>query len=444
MSLMSGKQRPLLVAPTGSGKTVMFSHLAMAAFKKCKRVFIMAHRDELLDQISETLDNFHVPHGFIASGRIQDPTQNVYVCSTMTLARRLLGLTPPDLIIIDEAHHTTKAGVAGKILACFPNAKTLGVTASPKRLSGEALGDIFDDLIIGPTVRDLIGLGALCPFVIFAPPGISTAGLPTRMGDFAKDALEERVNQASITGDAIREYSKHASGKRAVVFCVSIKHAQDVAAKFKAAGFRSASLDGTMERGRRKALVAEFRVGTIQILTVCEIISEGFDLPAIECAIMLRPTKSLALWIQQSGRALRPFEGKSHAIILDHAGNFREHGLPDEIHPWSLEGSKKSKKKSPPSLKTCLLCYAVSASGARQCEQCGHIFPIKERELDINEDEELEMVDQDRIRRERAMEQGKAQTLEDLISVGRSRGMKNPGGWARHVMAARQLKRGGY
>lgn len=440
-SLQSGKKAPLLVSPCGSGKTVMFSYLAKSALAKSRRTFIMAHRGELLDQISQTLDSFHVPHGFIAAGREPNDDLMVQVCSVQSLARRLKKVTAPDLIIIDEAHHCTRTTTWGTIILNYPNTPILGVTASPRRLSGEALGDIFDDLILGPTVTELTELKALCPYKLFLPPGIVTAGLPTRMGDFNREALGEAVDRAAITGSAIREYTKHASGKRAIAFCVSIKHAQNVSAEFMQAGFSSAVIDGSMPRAERKALVDSFRAGHVQVLTSCDVVSEGFDLPAIEVAIMLRPTKSLAMWIQQSGRALRPSPdtGKTHAIILDHAGNSDIHGPPHTEHEWSLTG-RAAKKKSATPFKVCNFCYAANPIAAKVCEQCGEPFAITPREFTVS-DEDLVEVDPKEYKARRMREQAEAITIEDLEALGRARGYKSPGSWAKYVFMGRNAKR---
>ena len=439
-SFVSGKKAPLIVAPCGAGKTVLFSYLTEAIVKKGNRVLLLAHRAELIDQISNTLNQFGVNHSFIAASMSFNPFSMVHVGSVMSVVRRLNKTAPPDVIITDEAHHSC-AGSWKKILGNYPKAWKIGVTASPVRLSGEPLGDIFDDMIIGPSVNELINLGFLTKYRIFAPSTIDVSGLKTRGGDYARDELMNR--SMHVTGDAIVEYRKRALGKRAVVFCTTVEHATMVMHSFRAAGFVTACIDGTMATRDRANLVSDFRNGKIEVMTSVDIISEGFDLPAIECAIMLRPTKSLGLWIQQSGRALRLHPGKDHAIILDHAGNTEFHGLPCDDREWSLKGTLP-RSKAP---NKCGSCYGYQSDPlARVCEFCGAILKVvafrdgKERELPEVVEGDLVEIDPSIARRARAKEQGAAQSYEELVELGRARGYKSAERWAAHLMEARGKK----
>lgn len=441
-SMAAGKRSPLLVSPCGSGKTVMFSYFAKTITSKNKRTLILCHRDELLDQISRTLSGFQVRHGMIASGRFHDPRHNVQVGSVFSVVRRLARLRAPDVIIIDEAHHSL-ASTFVRIFNAFPKAWKIGVTATPCRLSGEALGDVFDDLIIGPGVKELTQAGFLSPYRLFIPSGINTSGVHSRGGDFAMNELTKISDKPSITGSAIVEYRKYADHKRAVVFCCSVSHAQHVAEQFSAAGYRAMSIDGTLDRDERRKIVNDFRSGQIEVLTSCSLIDEGFDLPAIEVAIILRPTQSLARWIQMAGRALRIHPGKSHAIILDHSSNTINHGLPDEDRVWTLEGRQgRSGPKSSESVsvKVCGRCFAAMPAGLPTCKFCGFQFPIKPRKIDEKEGE-LSEVDVETIRRNRMKEQGGAESMEDLYRIGVSRGYKFPRRWAMHVHQARQARK---
>lgn len=435
-----GKNRQLLVAPTGAGKTVMFSFMAGAARGKNLRVWILAHRVELLDQISKTLTQFGIPHGMIAPGYIGDRRQQVQVASVFTLARRLDRYDAPDLIIVDEAHHAIGASTWGRVIKEFPAAKLLGVTATPIRLSGEGLGDLFECMVQGPTVRELIELGALSPYRLFAPGGLDLSGVHSKMGDFVRSELAAAVDKPSITGDAVKHYQKLAPGKRAVAFCISVEHAEHVAASFRAAGIPAASIDGAMDRVLRSQVLASFTAGDIRVLTSCDLISEGFDVPAIEVAILLRPTQSLSLFLQQVGRCLRVFPGKAEAIILDHAGNVQRHGLPDDERDWSLNGTQKKKRgeRSEVPVKSCPQCFATVNSAATHC-RCGHEFESQARVVE-QVDGVLQEVDPEEIRRQSRIEQGRAQSEDDLVRIGRSRGMKRPELWARHVLRARAAK----
>ncbi len=420
----------------------MFSYFAGEVAKRGKRCLVLAHRDELLDQISMTLNKFSVPHSFIAAGRYYLPAEKVQVASVFSVVRRLNAIQIPDFIIIDEAHHCTMKSSWGKVLQAFPGAWKVGVTATPQRLSGEALGDVFDDLIVGPSVSDLVERGALSPYRIYAPSTVNTAGVHMLGGDFNNKELSALVDKPSITGDVISHYKKIADGKRTVVACVSIEHAKHVAEQFRAAGYEARCLDGTLAPEVRREMVECFRSGAITVLTFVSILSEGFDLPAIEVAIMLRPTASLALWIQQSGRALRPFAGKDHAIILDHAGNSLRHGLPDEEREWSLAGRAKRRRVSDEDnvkVRVCPSCFAVQLIGASACGFCGHMFEIKSRKVD-QRDGELVEVDKAEFKKQQRIEQGRCGTFQELVALGRARKMKNPYMWAKFVWQARMAK----
>ena len=439
----AGHRSQLIVSPTGSGKTVMFSFMAGSAASKGLRVWILAHRAELLDQISRTLAAFRVSHGIISPQYPGRRLEQVQVASVFALARRLDHITPPDLIICDEAHHAIATSTWGKIIQAYPKARVIGVTATPVRLSGEGLGDLFQAMVLGPTVQNLIELGSLSPYRMFAPAqAVDLSQVKSRAGDYVRSELTDAMAKPVITGSAIGHYQKVCPGKRAIAFCCSIEHAQRVAQQFQDAGIRAAAIDGNMDRADRTSLTEGFAQGRIEVMTSCDIVSEGYDLPSIETAILLRPTQSLGLYLQQVGRALRPYPGKDQAIILDHAGNSQRHGLPDDDRAWSLQGrDKKSKRKDldEVAIKNCPMCFSVVRSIDERCRHCGHLFPINARAVEEVEGElsEIDVVYQRKVAR---LEQGRAQTLDDLTRIGKLRGYKRPEFWAKAVMMGR-LKR---
>ena len=446
-NFIAGKRRQLLVLPTGGGKTVCFSYMAGAAKSKGLRVWILAHRVELLEQISRTLTSFNVDHAMIAAGYPGNRHAQVQVASVFTLARRLDRYDPADLIIVDEAHHAIAASTWGNVIKACPNARLLGVTATPVRLSGEGLNDLFECMVQGPTVKELIDMKALSPYRLFAPAGVDLSGVHTKMGDFVRSELVEAMNKRSITGDAVAHYKRLAPGKRAICFCCSVEHAENVAAQFREAGITAASIDGSMDKVLRQQVLASFSSGDILVLTSCDLVSEGFDVPAIEVAILLRPTKSLGLYLQQVGRALRIFPGKDEAIILDHANAVRTHGFPDDDRAWSLQGSEKRKnaKKSEVPVKGCPVCFATVPSAVTHCS-CGHEFQVVAREIEEVEGDLVEMTPEARAQlrekaiKQRKQEQGRSQTFEDLVRIGKARGMKRAELWAKHVLRARAAK----
>lgn len=439
-------RRVLVQSPTGSGKTVMFSYMTGRARSRGKRVGIFAHRAELLRQISAALARFDIPHGFIAAGHTYIPRQSVYVVSAATYARRE-NMPTFDFGIIDEAHHATSGSTWGRCMEQSPEAKWLGVSATPERLDGRGLGEMFDDLVIGLSIRELMDKGRLCDYRLFAPPGPDLSSVHTVAGDFNRGELAAAMDRATITGDAVRHYTKHLHGAPSVAFCTSVAHAAHVAEEFRAAGYTAAHVDGGMEDGERARVIGDFRAGKINVLSSCDLISEGFDVPGIHGAILLRPTQSLALYLQQVGRAFRVEKGKASAIILDHAGNTlgpSGHGLPDAEREWSLAGrDRKAKKPMDETVRQCERCFAAFSSRHHACPECGWIPAPKPRTIETR-DGELEEVDLARAREEmiasRRVEQGSAKGLDQLIELGRRRGMKNPEGWAKHVMTARERR----
>ena len=438
--MIEGHKAPLIVAPCGFGKTVLFSYFTRKAIEKGNRVMILAHRDELLDQISDTLNEFQVGHSFIAAGRWCSIRSLVHVASVFSLVKRLHKIPKPDIIICDEAHNFCSGGTWSKIFNAYPEAWRIGVSASPLRLSGEPLGDAFDDLIVGPTTRELIDAGDLCEYRLFGAKNIDTSKIHTQMGDFNKKELNNAMDKSVITGNAVAEYTKYCAGKRAIVFCCSIKHAENVAEEFRKAGYTAGIIEGRMPKDARKRLVDSFRRGDIQVLTSINVISEGFDLPAIEVAIMLRPTKSLRLWIQQSGRALRNCPGKKEAFILDHAGNSeRLQFWPCDTYDWSLNGTKKKPKEdNGPKIRLCSSCFGANESWRKQCKYCNKEFTVVSREPD-KEEGDLHEIDIKKIRIDRRREEGRCKTLEDLIKLGEERGYNKA--WARIRWNSRQHKK---
>jgi superfamily II DNA or RNA helicase len=347
----TGAKAPLLVVPTGGGKTVVFSHIATSAVAKGKPVLILCHRRELIHQAVAKLEAAGVTPGIIAPGYPATDAL-VQVGSIQTLAARLQrGIAPPpaDLIILDECHHAT-ASTWRAVLSALPKARILGVTATPCRADGKGLGieggGIFDALVMGPSVQELIDGGFLNPTRVFAPKvGPDLTGIGTRAGDFEHGALDQVMRASTITGDAVREYARHAPSQPAICFCCSVAHAEEVAAAFREAGWRAQAVAGTSSTADREKAIHGLATGSVQVLCAAELISEGLDVPAVGAVILLRPTKSLALYLQQVGRGLRPAPGKSHLVVLDHAGNVERHGLIEMPRSWSLASAPKRPMK---------------------------------------------------------------------------------------------------
>jgi superfamily II DNA or RNA helicase len=426
-----GVKRPLVVAPTGSGKTVMFCYTVGRSAKAGKRSVILVHRQELLEQTSKTLTTFGISHGLIAAGCRPDPFQCVQVAMVATLKNRMATIQKPDLIVVDEAHH----GMAGSYKAIFDHfldAHIIGFTATPERLDGKGLGDVFDEIIYGPSVQWLMDNGHLAPAKYYAPPSdLDVSGVSKSRGDFVKSELVDAMGKSSIMGDCVRHYKRLSFGKPAVAFCVNIQHAHDTAAAFNQAGIPAGVIDGKMTKEERRSIVKSLADGSILVLTSCEIINEGFDLPVVTTAILLRKTQSLGLHLQQIGRVLRTHPGKTHSIVIDHVTNLSNHGVAEQEREWSLEGRTKAARNAPAAdgFTQCEECYCMFDSKENdECPECGWTKPkpVARREVvdvdlvEFNQQSPQEKRDEDRA----------AKSYKDLVAIGKRRGYKR--GWAYH------------
>lgn len=420
----------------------MAAFMAGNAAAKGKRCLFLVHRRELMKQTQDAFTLAGIHYGTIQAGKPVDPLPAVQIGSIQTVVRRLERLQRPDLLIVDECHHARAASWA-KVIE-WARCKTVGLTATPCRLDGKGLRGYFDEIIMGPKMDELIRLGWLADYRIYAPTVVDTRGLHTRAGDFKREELEALMDRGAIIGDAVDHYKRIAPGKQAIVFGVSIKHATRLSMAFYQAGISSGCIYGEMPTRERDIVVETFRRGDIQVLTNVDIVGEGFDLPSVHCAILQRPTKSLSLYLQQIGRCLRPQEGKDYAIILDHVGNVRRHGFPDQDREWSLDGAQKPRKemdKKHVLVKQCPICYFVTFQRNEFCPSCGAIFEGKERAI---HEIDGELVELDRKQQQgwRRRQDGQAQTYKELVDLGKARGYKSPYGWAKHKDNARKAKRG--
>lgn len=437
----SGHTRVLYVLPTGGGKTVIFTHIAEQAAIKGNRICMLVHRQELVDQSSRSLHAIGCNHGIIAAGYRQDLSHTVQLASVQTLSRRLHTI-PRDffsLLIIDEAHHAV-AGTWDKIIQHCSSAFLLGVTATPERLDGRGLRSHFDVLLQGPDAAWLTDQSFLVPAHIFAPPGIDLSGIKRFDTKQGRSTADDILRRGQAMGDAVSHYRRTIEAEHngtAIAFCTSVAHADAVAEAFRAQGIPAAMLDGTMDRGDRRRLINDLGAGVVKVLTSCDLISEGTDIPSVTGAILLRPTDSLGLYLQQVGRVLRPAPGKHVAVINDHVGNTLRHGLPTDPRDWSLAGRAKRKRAASDALpyKTCDRCFATLPSTAHVCPHCGFQFaPPPTREL-VTVDGTLQELLASVIARQRRTAIAKARTREELEAIRLERGYKP--GWVDHILKAR-------
>jgi superfamily II DNA or RNA helicase len=435
----AGRRAPLLCAATGFGKTHTAAEIIKSAVDRGNDVWFLAHLREILDDTARRLHQAEIPHGFIMAGMPSNPRQPVQIVSVQTAVRRPV-MRKPGLIIVDECHLAV-ADTYKKVIAAAGNPPLLGLTGTPCRLDGRGLGEMFDAIIPTCSTGELIGEGLLAPIRYYAPTKPDLSNVHSQAGDYKPDQLAAAVDRPAIIGDAVAHYRKHAHGRRAVAFCVNIAHAEHTAAAFAAAGYRAVAISGKSTREERSQALIGLRQGTIDIVCNCALWVAGVDCPEIGCIILLRPTKSLTMYLQSVGRGLRTSPGKNDLIVLDHASCVFTHGLPQEPREWSLDAKPKRAGADAPAVRECPSCFACHAP-APVCPACGHEYQRDAVAEGLAErDGELVEIDEAALRRERSREQASAQTLEQLIEIGRRRGMKSPYGWAKHVLAARQRKR---
>lgn len=437
--MQQGHKSILIQAPTGSGKTALTAHMLHTAASRRLTSWFIVHRRELIEQSARAFNLEGLKHGIISAGFPQNRSALTQIAGIGTLARRYTRYRGPNLIVWDECHH-----IAAKswrtIYEAFPGAYHIGLTATPERLDGQGLGPYFKVMIQGPTVAELTAQGFLSPYKLYAPSHVNLDGIHKRMGDYVRSELSSAIDKPKITGSAVEHYKKYASGKRAIVFAVSIEHSKHIVEEFQKEGFNAAHIDGETDGYVRERTLDLFAKGNIQILSNVELFGEGFDLPSVEVAILLRPTQSLGLYLQQVGRSLRPHPGKTHSTILDHVGNCERFGLPDQPREWSLEGREKKSGTYEVPVRICPQCFGAQAPSER-CVFCGAIFPDKPRVIDQVAGSLIE-IDQAQLalKLKWKREQGMARGFKELVEIGRSRKMRNPHGWAAMVMKGRKAK----
>lgn len=427
----------IYVLPTGGGKTALASVMAGGAADKGKRCLFLVHRRELLSQTQDAFTLAGIHYGTIQAGKPIDPLAMVQIGSIQTVMRRLERLQRPDFLIIDECHHA-RAKSWYKVIQ-WAGCKTVGLTATPCRLDGKGLREVFDEIVMGPKPAELIKAGWLSDYRAYAPFAVDASGIHIRAKDFKAEELETLMSKGTITGDVIEHYKRIVPGKQAIVYSPTIKHALHVSQLFSNAGIPSACIYGDMSTRERDRIIRDFRQNDICVVTNVDIVGEGFDMPSVHAVLFLRHTMSLSLYLQQAGRI---FHSETEATILDFVGNIRRHGFPDQDREWSLDGVQKPHKemdKKHVLVKQCPACYAVMFQSAEFCTFCGAVFETKERV--INEvDGELVELDRKAQQKMRHRQTGQARSFKELVDLAKERGYEHPYGWAKHLENARRVR----
>lgn len=356
-----------LVMQVGAGKTVVACEIIKRTLERGRRCLFVVHRVELVEQARDRLARFGINAGIIKAGYPERRERPVQIACVPTLVRR--EFPPAELTIIDECHHAASESWLKVAKHYRDSGWLVGITACPQRLDGRGLGSVFDVLIEPVTTSELLADGYLIAPTVYVPPdSCDRRGLHIRGGDFALPEIAERMQK--LTGSVTEYWLKYGRGRRTLAFAVNIDHSRRMQEALEAVGARAAHVDGTSSKRDRTRANQMLREGRLDVVTQCALWTEGVDIPEIDCLIVARPTQSLSLHRQMLGRGLRPADGKSDVIVLDHAGNHLAHGLVTDSVEWSLDAPKK-KQSTAPAVRTCPECFAILPSTVDICPCCG-------------------------------------------------------------------------
>jgi len=354
-SFRAGHKSVCAVAPTGAGKTIMARHIARSHIEKGGNVLFLAHRRELIWQAARKIGVS--PLRIIAGGSSTGPRNAALtVASVQTLlAKRWANDLPTaTMVIYDECHHFV-ADDWSKLAHHYKDSIRVGFTATPERSDGSPLGDIFDDLVSVVSVRQLTDMGALVPCHVLAPAARST----------------------HLSDDPVDAYLEHGGGRKAIVFCPTVRHAQKVAEDANERGIPAAHVDGTTPAALRKRILDQYAAGQLRLVANCMLLTEGFDDPSSEVCILARGCAHAGMYLQIVGRVLRPAPGKESALLIDLRGTVHQHGMPDDDRAFSLSGEPIRGVSALPPLTQCKCCGAVYRP-VPVCPMCGARSKIPE------------------------------------------------------------------
>ena len=398
--LNEGHKRVAIIAGTGAGKTVIGGQICAHAEGAGKRLMFLVHLDVLVGQTYEKMKSFGLHCGFIKAGWDENREAPIQIASIQTMAkRRWWKQWPADVVFYDEGHITLFSQVGKSVLKTFPNAVHLVMTATPERLGKEQLGDYMDTLVASPVPSDLQQRGFLAAMKYYSMPADGVANLQevkTVRGDYDEVGLKNACDRPELIEKIIQEWQRLCPGKRTIAFCVDIEHARHVAEAFRAAGIAADTVEGGTPIKERQRMYQDLQTKTILVLTSCNVISIGFDEPSVEVGLMLRPTQSSAMHLQQIGRVMRisPQTGKQYGIILDQAGNLERLGFPEDIKDYYLPHQQDSSGGGkPPPTKPCPQCGRIVLSFIVKCPDCSHQW-ITERTLNLEDMVEIYSVEQ--------------------------------------------------
>lgn len=381
-ALHSGSRRILRQLSTGGGKTHEISAITLCASQADLRVLILATRTRLVRQIHERLDAFRIDHGVLAAElpALRNLLLPIQVASADTLYRRCLGggrtpIPSAEVVIFDEAH-LAAADSRMAILEQYPQALHLGFTATPARKSGRSLSAVFDHLILGPSMLELIRAPSLVRPRIFNVPVVTTAELKAlpkdATGDFQAKDLSALMSRAKLVGDVVSNWLKIADGKRSVVFAVNKAHGACLVEDFSRRGVTAELLTDQDDEPTREAVIGRLESGQSSIVVNCFLMAYGVDIPAVECIVLARPTRSLPMYLQMVGRGMRPAPGKDHFVLIDHGRVAENLGLPTMDFGWNLDDTRNVNREAETRSRS------SAAEQPRTCPECHHVWLVSE------------------------------------------------------------------
>lgn len=382
-SMQQGNKNVLVQSPAGSGKSITMAEIAKRITSHKLRILFVVHRRELVNQIKNTFKNWHVNLNFC----------DIYM--VQTASRRLAKIIRPDYIFVDEAHHSL-AKTYLKIFNYFKNAHVIGFTATPWRLSGKGFKSVYDDLVLGPKIDWLIKHHYLSPYTYYSVNLIDQKALKkSSTGDYTQKSIEN-AGKNIIYGDIIENYKRFANGTKTIIYSYSVQSCKRIAKEFNKNKIPAREVDGKTNKNVRQQSMKDFKSGKIRILVNADLYGEGVDVPDCQTVIMLRPTQSLSLFIQQSMRCMR-YQPHKHAIIIDQVTNYTRFGLPDSEYKWTLDDRAKHPQKEGatvdgPAIKTCPECFGVIRAELITCPLCGHDFSAEIREIKQKKEQELHKI----------------------------------------------------
>ena len=380
--LHAGSKRPLLALPTGGGKSIIFGKIIQSIVGNGKKVLWIVHRRNLVFQMQDVLENhFGIKAGVIMAGVESNTDNPVQLCTIQSYSRRLdiddlawnQFYIDADVVMIDEAHRSISKTYRS-VINLYKDKIIIGCTATPARADGRGMGEIYDKLIDVVGVKELTDNKYLSPVRYFVPNQIDLEGVKVAMGDYQVKSLSEKTNRPKLIGDIVENWLKFAENRKTLVFCVNVKHSIAVCEAFNDAGVKAEHLDARSTDDERDAVFDKMNKGGITVLCNVAIYQEGLDVPSISCIVIARPTKSMGLFRQMSGRGLRVEEEKENCILLDHGNVIEEHGLLDWDIEWSLDGKKRAwNKPTRETVKKLVRCRACGLvfEGSNTCPDCG-------------------------------------------------------------------------